>query len=82
MGSYIYYKGNVISDIGNMVLHKLLVCIIGGGAGVDSVWEQRKLETRNMLVNRADSHTSDAPKKMEDHHLFMRENVALFRQKV
>jgi predicted HAD superfamily hydrolase len=27
----------------------------------DSAWEQRKLEARKMLVNRADSHTSGAP---------------------
>jgi len=27
-------------------------------AGVDSVWEQEKLEARKMLINRADSHTS------------------------
>ena len=29
-------------------------------AGVDSVWEQKKLEARKMLLNRADSHTSTA----------------------
>jgi hypothetical protein len=29
-------------------------------AGVDSVWEQKKLEARKMLVNRAESHTSGA----------------------
>src|SRR3972149_1761032 len=29
-------------------------------AGVDSVWEQEKLEARKMLINRADSHTSGA----------------------
>jgi hypothetical protein len=28
--------------------------------GVDSAWEQKKLEARKMLVNRADSHTSGA----------------------
>jgi hypothetical protein len=28
--------------------------------GVDSVWEQEKLEARKMLINRADSHTSGA----------------------
>ena len=32
----------------------------GGGAGVDSAWEQEKLEARKMLENRADSHTSTA----------------------
>ena len=29
-------------------------------AGVDSAWEQEKLEARKMLVNRAESHTSGA----------------------
>jgi len=29
-------------------------------AGVDNVWEQKKLKARKMLVNRADSHTSGA----------------------
>jgi len=29
-------------------------------AGVDSVWEQEKIEARKMLLNRADSHTSGA----------------------
>ena len=32
----------------------------GAGAGVDSAWEQYKLEARKMLLNRADSHTSGA----------------------
>ena len=29
-------------------------------AGVDSVWEQEKLEARKMLLNRAESHLSGA----------------------
>jgi hypothetical protein len=29
-------------------------------AGVDSIWEQKKLETRKMLENAAESHTSGA----------------------
>jgi len=29
-------------------------------AGVDSAWEQEKLEARKMLVNAAESHTSGA----------------------
>jgi len=29
-------------------------------AGVDSVWEQEKLEARKMLENAAESHTSGA----------------------
>ena len=36
------------------------VCVSGLRAGVDSVWEQEKLEARKMLENRADSHTSGA----------------------
>jgi len=29
-------------------------------AGVDSIWEQEKLEARKLLLNRADSHLSGA----------------------
>ncbi len=36
------------------------VCVSGGGAGVDSAWEQEKLEARKMLVNRAESPASSA----------------------
>ena len=36
------------------------VCVSGGGAGVDSVWEQRKLEARKMLENAAESPASSA----------------------
>jgi len=39
---------------------RLTVCVTGAGAGVDSVWEQEKLEARKMLENAADSHTSGA----------------------
>jgi hypothetical protein len=35
-------------------------CVTRVWAGVDKVWEQKKLEARKMLVNRADSHTSGA----------------------
>jgi len=41
-------------------------------AGVDKVWEQGKLEARKMLENRADSHTSGAPKMIANDH-FIRE---------
>jgi hypothetical protein len=37
-----------------------MVCVSRKWAGVDSVWEQKKLEARKMLVNAAESHTSDA----------------------
>jgi hypothetical protein len=37
------------------------VCGSGVWAGVDNVWEQKKLEARKMLLNRADSHTFTVP---------------------
>jgi LSD1 subclass zinc finger protein len=36
------------------------VCVTRKWAGVDSVWEQEKLEARKMLENRAESHLSGA----------------------
>jgi hypothetical protein len=33
----------------------LTVCVTGAGVGVDSVWEQKKLEARKMLENAAES---------------------------
>ena len=33
---------------------------LGAGAGVDSVWEQKKLEARKMLENAAESPASSA----------------------
>jgi hypothetical protein len=51
-----------------MVLNCLLwyrrrrtVCVTGVWAGVDSAWEQEKLEARKIPENAADSHTSGAP---------------------
>ena len=40
----------------------MTVAVIGTcvWAGVDSVWEQKKLEARKMLENAAESHTSGA----------------------
>jgi hypothetical protein len=57
------------------------VCVSGGWAGVDSAWEQRKLEARKMPENAAESPASSAPKKMGESHHFIQENVILFRQK-
>ena len=37
-----------------------MACVTGAGAGVDSVWEQKKLETRKMLENAAESPASSA----------------------
>jgi len=39
--------------------------VTGTGAGVDSVWEQRKLEARKMLENATESPASSAPKMMK-----------------
>jgi hypothetical protein len=39
---------------------RLTVCVTGAGAGVDSVWEQKKLEARKMLENAAESPASSA----------------------
>ena len=36
------------------------VCVTCVWAGVDSAWEQKKLEARKMLENAAESHTSGA----------------------
>jgi hypothetical protein len=36
------------------------VCVTRVWAGVDSLWEQEKLEARKMLENAAESHTSGA----------------------
>ena len=36
------------------------VCVTGAGAGVDSAWEQKKLEARKMLENAAESPASSA----------------------
>jgi len=38
----------------------LTVCVTCVWAGVDSVWEQEKLEARKMPENAAESHTSGA----------------------
>ena len=40
--------------------HCRTVCVTCVWAGVDSVWEQEKLEARKMLENAAESHTSGA----------------------
>ena len=47
----------------------LTTAVIGtcAGAGLDSVWEQEKLEARKMLENAADSPASGAPRKSGAH---------------
>jgi hypothetical protein len=44
----------------NRFSHCLTVCVTGAGAGVDSAWEQEKLEARKMLENAAESPESSA----------------------
>jgi len=39
---------------------RLTVCVTCVWAGVDSLWEQEKLEARKILENAAESHTSGA----------------------
>ncbi len=39
---------------------RLTACVTGAGVGVDSAWEQNKLEARKMLEKAADSPTSSA----------------------
>jgi len=38
----------------------LMVCVTGAGAGVDSAWEQKKLDGRKMLENATESPASSA----------------------
>ena len=55
-------KGFLIFAFMTLILEgsQLTVCVTCVWAGVDSAWEQYKLEARKMLVNRADSHLSGA----------------------
>ena len=39
---------------------RLTACVTGAGAGVDSAWEQRNLEAREMPENAAESAASSA----------------------
>ena len=43
-----------------MIAKRPTVCVTRWWAGVDSAWEQEKLEVRKILENGADSHTSGA----------------------
>jgi len=42
------------------ILKRPTVCVTGAGAGVDSVWEQKKTEARKMPENAAESPASSA----------------------
>ena len=43
-----------------LCLNRPTVCVTCVWAGVDSAWEQKKLEARKMPENAAESHTSGA----------------------
>ena len=53
-----------------------MMCITCVWAGVDSAWEQEKLEARKILINRAESHTSGAPMMIASDH-FIQEDEGL-----
>jgi hypothetical protein len=53
-------RDSPLEDSSVFALGCLTVCVTCVWAGVDSAWEQEKLEARKMLLNRADSHTSGA----------------------
>ena len=58
---YGYPKYHTKSIIHSDALRKRpTVCVTCVWAGVDSAWEQEKLEARKMLENAAESHTSGA----------------------
>jgi hypothetical protein len=46
--------------LGSFGVQRPTVCVTGAGVGVDSAWEQRKLEARKMLENAAESPASSA----------------------
>jgi len=71
------YKGLNIHKVRRIKRDELTVCASGLWAGVDSAWEQKKLEARKMLaVGAADSHTSGAPMMMAGDH-FIQEDEGL-----
>ena len=43
-----------------MIVSRPTVCVTGAGVGVDSAWEQEKLEVRKTLENAAESPTPSA----------------------
>jgi len=54
------YRGLLVRLADTLLPWGITVCVSGVWAGVDNVWEQKKLEARKMLVSRAESHTSTA----------------------
>jgi hypothetical protein len=50
----------IIGSLSQYRIAARTVCVTCVWAGVDSAWEQEKLEARKMLENAAESHTSGA----------------------
>jgi hypothetical protein len=58
---YFHPKQNArIKNVFGFARGWLTVCVTCVWAGVDSLWEQEKLEARKILENAAESHTSGA----------------------
>ena len=53
-------KIHTVDSASCLVSSQPTACVTCVWAGVDSVWEQEKLEARKMPVNRVESHTSGA----------------------
>jgi len=51
LGSQFGFVRSFSSKIGGVAKGCPTVCVTGAGAGVDSVWEQKKPEARKMLEN-------------------------------
>jgi hypothetical protein len=51
---------NRMTTLEYAAIGSLTVCVGGGGASVDSVWEQEKRKAGKMLANAAESHQSAA----------------------
>jgi len=62
------------------MINRPTVCVSGFWAGVDSAWEQRKLEAWKMPENAAESHTSGAPPHDGIHHVSRKKQGRLSRQ--
>ena len=48
-------------------ISQITVCVTGAGAGVDSVWEQEKLEARKLLESRSGEQASSEHRPAKAH---------------
>jgi N-formylglutamate amidohydrolase len=72
-------KHSLKSNVRLLFSNPLTLQVIGtgAGAGVDSAWEQEKLEARKMLENRAESPASSAPWNDGGLSFFTKEHLAV-----